>query len=68
MSLKLGDEAKKRAMLELAVFDQSQQLQALTESRHQAEQQQLAETPSEEPGVTNSILTQHIEIRRRCSH
>ena len=44
-------------------LDQSQQLQALTESRHQAEQQQLAETPSEEPGVTNSILTQHIEIR-----
>ena len=43
MSLKLGDEAKKRAMLELAVFDQSQQLQALTESRYQAEHQQLAE-------------------------
>ena len=43
MSLKLGDEAKKRAMLELAVFDQSQQLQALAESRHQAEHQQLAE-------------------------
>ena len=38
MSLKLGDEAKKRAMLELAVFDQSQQLQALTERRYQAEQ------------------------------
>ena len=43
MSLKLGDEAKKRAMLELTVFDQSQQLQALTESRYQAEHQQLAE-------------------------
>ena len=23
--------------------------------------------PSERPGVINSILTQHIEIRRRCS-
>ena len=46
MSLKLGDEAKKRAMLELTVFDQSQQLQALTESRYQAEHQQLAEMRS----------------------
>ena len=43
MSLKLGDEAKKRAMLELAVFDQSQLPHALTESRLSSLIPELAE-------------------------